>query len=120
MGALFLLRWVRWYIIVSNLIARTKETFYQSMGWMLGIVPITRSSAPRESRRAGIVSNRLPPKCQWSAAGNPQSGRPPCAGLTWPGGSWAVGDDLTGVAVNAAGAVFVTTAGGAIYRNLVP
>ena len=42
------------------------------------------------------------------------------AGLTWPGGSWVVGDDLLGVAANAAGAVFVTTEGGAIYRNLVP
>ena len=42
------------------------------------------------------------------------------AGLTWPGGSYVVGDDLRGLALNAAGAVFVTTDGGAIYRNLTP
>jgi len=42
------------------------------------------------------------------------------AGLTWPGGSYVVGDNLRALALNPAGAVFVTTDGGAIYRNLTP
>ena len=41
-------------------------------------------------------------------------------GVTWPGGAYVVGDALRAVGVNSAGAAFVTTDGGSIYRNLTP
>jgi photosystem II stability/assembly factor-like uncharacterized protein len=41
-------------------------------------------------------------------------------GLTWPEGSYVVGDETTRLAVSPAGTNFITTAGGAIYRDHAP
>lgn len=41
-------------------------------------------------------------------------------GLSWPEGEYVVGDELCNLVVSPAGKIFVTTAGGAIYRNDAP